>query len=113
MAGLKKGLESERNGKVTYNSCIVKGIVVLAVSEVQGVTLKKDKIDLIKIDFNGDVITVDVTVDVMYGNNIPDVAFEIQDSVKRTVESMSRYKVGTVNVHVDGVYFDESEQTNN
>lgn len=117
MAGLKKVLEPERKGKVTYNAGIVNGIVVLAVSEVQGVTLKKlgkkDKSDLIKIDFNGDVVSVDVTVDVLYGHNIPDVAFEIQDSVKRTVESMSRFKVGSVNVHVDSVYFEENEQTNN
>ena len=100
----------EETGKVTYNDGIVKGIVVLAVSEVQGVLLKngkKDKLDLIKIDFDGDVVTVDVTIDVMFGYNVPDVAFDVQESVKHNVEAMSRYKVSSVNIHVDSVIFQD------
>ena len=103
--------ESERKGKVTYNAGIVKGIVVLAVSDVKGVALKKegkkDKLEFIKVDFNGDVVSVEVAVNVTYGNNVPDVAFDIQESVKRNVEAMSKYKVASVNVHVDSVIFEE------
>ena len=113
MANYKLLPEAERKGKVTYNTGIVKGIVVLAVSEVQGVSLKKegkkDKLDLIKVDFNGDVVSVDVSVDVTYGHNVPDVAFDIQESVKHNVEAMSKYKVGSVDVHIDGVNFSEGE----
>ena len=103
--------ESERKGKVTYNASIVKGIVALAVGDVTGVTLRKigkrDSFDLIKISFNGDIIDVDVSVDIEYGYNVPDVAFEIQESVKRNVESMSKYKVESVDVHFEGVSFPE------
>ncbi|MBR6737514.1 MAG: Asp23/Gls24 family envelope stress response protein [Clostridia bacterium] len=106
--------EAERKGKTTYNDGIVKGIVVLAVSEVKGVSLKKegkkDKLDLIKVSFNGDVVSVDVSVDVTYGNNVPDVAFDIQESVKHNVEAMSRYKVDSVDVHIDGVLFTDVEE---
>ena len=113
MATYKRFSESEGKGKVTYNAGIVKGIVVLAVSEVTGVSLKnggkKDKLDLIKIEFNGDVVAVDVTVEIMYGLNVPDVAFEIQESVKHNVEAMSKYKVSSVDVHFEGVYFAEGE----
>lgn len=113
MANYNSVPEVERKGKVTYNAGIVKGIVVLAVSEVQGVALKKegkkDKLDLIKVSFNGDVVSVDVTVDVTYGHNVPDVAFDIQESVKHNVEAMSKYKVGSVNVHIEGVIFNENE----
>ncbi|MBQ3235594.1 MAG: Asp23/Gls24 family envelope stress response protein [Clostridia bacterium] len=110
MKAKKPILANEGTGKVIYNDGIVKGIVVLAVSEVQGVLLKngkKDKLDLIKIDFEGEVVTVDVTVDVMYGHNVPDVAFDVQESVKHNVEAMSRYKVSSVNVHVDSVIFQD------
>lgn len=107
----KKPLRAfDGTGKVIYNDGIVKGIVVLAVSEVQGVLLKngkKDKLDLIKIDFDGDNVTVDVTVDVIFGNNVPDIAFDVQESVKHNVEAMSRYKVNSVNVHVDSVVFQD------
>ncbi|MBO7215266.1 MAG: Asp23/Gls24 family envelope stress response protein [Clostridia bacterium] len=109
----KKPISYEGTGKVTYNDGIVKGIVVLAVSEVQGVLLKngkkeKDKLDFIKVDFDGDDVTVEVTVDVVFGYNVPDVAFDVQEGVKRNVESMSRYKVSSVNVHVESVVMQES-----
>lgn len=107
---VKKPLHNEGTGKVTYNDGIVKGIVVLAVSEVQGVLLKngkKDKLDNIEVDFEGHDVVVDVTIDVMFGFNVPDVAYEVQESVKRNVEAMSRYKVTSVNVHVDSVYFQD------
>ena len=99
---------SERKGKVTYNTGIVKGIVALAISEVAGVALKtgkQDKVNLIKVNFNEDVLNIELAIDVIYGYNVPDVAYEIQQSVKRNVESMSKYKVNTVDVHFEGVSF--------
>ena len=112
MAKINKVPEFDGDGKVTYNAGIVKGIVVLAVSKVQGVSLKKDgkkeKLDYIKVNFNGDVITVDVTVDFMFGYNVPDVAFDIQESVKHNVEDVSKYKVSSVDVHFDNVFFSEN-----
>ena len=104
--------ETIKKGNVNYNEGIVQGIVILAVSEVQGVSLKSDKIkdkaDYIKIDFNSDDVSVDVTIDIEYGFNVPDVAYDIQDSIKRNVEAMSRYKVSNVDVHVEGVIFNEA-----
>ncbi len=112
MANTKIIPEYNDDGKVTYDAGIVKGIVVLAVSKVQGVSLKnggkKDKLDYIKISFNGDVITVDVTVDFMYGYNVPDIAFDIQESIKQNVEAVSKYKVSSVDVHFDNVFFSEN-----
>ena len=99
---------SEKNGKVSYNAGIVKGIVMLAVSDVAGVALEKsnkDKLNLTKITFNEDLVSIDITVDIIYGYNVPDVVFNIQQNVKHNLESMSRYKVESVDVHVDGVVF--------
>ncbi len=110
MNNIKSPADLDNSGKVTYNAGIVKGIVVLAVSKVQGVSLKKssnkDKLDFIKINFNGDVISVDVTVDFIYGYNVPDIAFDIQDSVKHNVEAVTKYKVSSVDVHFDSVCFE-------
>ena len=102
--------QCDKKGKVTYNTGIVKGIVMLAVSDVSGVAIKKgkkDKLNLTKITFDGDRVNIDVTVDVLYGYNVPDVAFNIQESVKHNIESMSKYKVDSVDVHVQGVVFDD------
>lgn len=100
---------SERKGKVTYNTGIVKGIVALAISEVAGVSLKtgkQDKINLIKVNFNEDVLNIELAIDVIYGYNVPDVAYNVQQCVKHNVESMSKYKVDSVDVFVSGVIFD-------
>ena len=101
--------DNERSGKVIYNASIVKGIVALAVSDVKGVSLRKignkDNLELIKLTFTNEEVDVDVSVDIEYGYNVPDVAYEIQESVKRNVESMSKYKVNTVDVHFEGVSF--------
>ncbi len=111
MATYKRNTNNERKGKVTYNASIVKGIVALAVADVVGVALKKggkkDKLELIKIDFNGEDIAVEVTVDILYGYSVTDVAYDIQQSVMRNVESMSKYKVKNVSVNFDGVFFEE------
>ena len=107
MAVYKRG-NTERKGKVTYNAGIVKGIVVLAVEDVQGVAPNKEKLNLTKVTFNNDdVVTIDVTVDVLYGYSVPDVAFDIQQCVRHNVESMSKYKVDKVDVHVSSVAFEE------
>lgn len=102
------------SGKVIYNNTIVRSIIELAVPKVEGVALasqnaKKEK-DYIKLEFTGDYnVSVDVTVSVNYGYNIPDVAYNIQQSIKQNVESMSEYKIDTVDVHVVNVIFDEGE----
>ena len=98
---------SERKGKVTYNAGIVKGIVILAVEDVQGVASNKENSSLTKVIFNEDVVSIDVTVDVIYGYSVPDVAFDIQQCVRHNVESMSKYKVDKVDVHVNSVAFVE------
>ena len=58
---------------------------------------------------------IDVNIIVEYGSRIPDVAFEIQNRVKKSVESMTGFKVEEVNVHVQGVdtNISKSENTDN
>ena len=66
--------------------------------------------NLTKVTFNNDdVVSIDVTVDVIYGYSVPDVAFDIQQCVRHNVESMSKYKVDKVDVHVNSVAFEEEQ----
>lgn len=99
------------SGKVVYNNSIVRSIIELAVPRVEGVALNNaNSKDAILIEFSGETsVSVDVTVSVRYGYNIPDVAYNIQQSVKQNVEAMSKYKVETIDVHVVNVVFDEGE----
>lgn len=46
---------------------------------------------------------VDLYIIVEYGARIPEVAWKVQDSVKKAIESMTGLDVVEVNVHVQGV----------
>ena len=57
----------------------------------------------IKVEVGEKETKIDVNIIVEYGTRIPDVAFEIQNRVKKAVETMTGLKVVAVNVHVQGV----------
>ncbi len=90
----------------------------IAVSEVSGVygmaggfagitealSGKKNLAKGIKVDVGEKDAKIDVNIIVEYGARIPEVAFEIQSRVKKSVENMTGLKVVEVNVHVQGVH---------
>ena len=106
MANMKYNYSSGSNGNITYNSDIVNSIVAIAVQEVEGVhSLTPNK--GIRLYFEKDGVYVDISVIVEYSNSIPDLAFRIQQSIKQVVESMTKYKIAKVDVHVQDVVFPE------
>ena len=97
---------------------VVAVIAGIAVSEVKGVSGmsggfaggisevlsgKKNMAKGIKVESDEKDTKIDVNIIVEYGVRIPDVAFEIQNRVKKSVETMTGLKVSAVNVHVQGV----------
>ncbi|MCF4150395.1 Asp23/Gls24 family envelope stress response protein [Dethiosulfovibrio sp. F2B] len=52
-------------------------------------------------------ISVDAFLMVKYGLRIPDLAWDVQETVKNELEGMTGYAVNYVNIYVQGVYFDE------
>lgn len=105
-----EGLKISNDAVATYAG--------IAISEVQGVygmsggfagiteaiSGKKNFSKGIKVDVTEKSAKIDVSIVVEYGARIPDVAFEIQNIVKKSVESMTGLKVSEVNVHVNGVH---------
>ncbi len=117
---LNEEIKTENEG-IQISNDVVAVIAGVAVSEVQGVSGmsggfaggitevlsgKKNLAKGIKVEINEDVAKIDVNIIVEYGSRIPDVAFEIQNRVKKSVESMTGLKVEEVNVHVQGVNTD-------
>lgn len=64
----------------------------------------------IKVEVGTEDAKIDIYVVVDYGVRIPDVAWDIQESVKNAVETMTGLKVNYVNVHVQGVHFPKDEE---
>ena len=124
-----ENLENTENG-IEISNDVIAVIAGVAVSEVQGVASmsggfaggitevlsgKKNMAKGIKVDKTENTAKIDVNIIVEYGSRIPDVAFEIQNRVKKSVESMTGFKVEEVNVHVQGVdtNISKSENTDN
>lgn len=71
---------------------------------------KKNFAKGIKVEAGEKETKIDVNIIVEYGVRIPDVAFEIQNRVKKAVESMTGLKVVEVNVHIQGVKTDTATE---
>ncbi len=60
----------------------------------------------IKVDIKENKCKIDANIIVDFGTRIPEVAFEIQTRVKKSVEAMTGLEVREVNVHVQGINMD-------
>ena len=56
-----------------------------------------------KVSRNGDETRIDVSIIADYGCNIPSVAWEIQENVRKEIKNMVDLDVAAVNIHVQGV----------
>lgn len=108
MAHIRHDPSTTQKGKISYDTGIVDGIVALAVKEVDGVSLLSAKDKGVKLSFEKDGIVADISVRVEYGYNVAALAFRIQQSIKHNVESMTKFKVDKINVHVQDVDFPDN-----
>jgi uncharacterized alkaline shock family protein YloU len=63
----------------------------------------------VKVATKNDTTTVDLYVIVKYGYRIPDLAYEIQETVKSTIENLSGIEVDSVNIHIQGIDYSEDK----
>ena len=108
MASIKYNPNGQK-GKITYSADIVSGIVVLSLQETEGIDLVPSKNKGIKLYFEKEGIFVDISVITHYGYKVPELAFRIQQNIKQMVESMTKYKIAKVDVHVTSVVFPEKK----
>ncbi len=94
---------SEINGVAGMCSTFAGGI-----AEILGA--KKNATKGIKVEMKENSTVIDLYIIVDYGIRIPELAWEVQESVKNSVETMTGLTVEKVNIHIDGVSFKKSEQ---
>ena len=101
----------KENNNIVIEDEVIATIAGIAVSEVSGfaggitevLSGKKNLAKGIKVETKEGETKIDVNIIVEYGVRIPDVAFEIQNKVKKSVEEKTGLKVSGVNVHIQGV----------
>lgn len=109
---------SSTSNTVKISNDAVAMYVGIALEEIQGVygtvgafagiteaiSGKKNYTKGVKVDIDESTAKIDVNIIVEYGARIPEVAFEIQNNVKKSVETMTGLKVAEVNVNIQGVH---------
>ena len=105
-------------GVVRINNDAIATIASIAAMEVRGVykmggglaktlyekIIKKSGMKGVKIQMKDSEVKLTVFIVVEYGVDIPRIADEVQDNVKRAVEKMSGLVLSEVDVVVEGVY---------
>ncbi|QZY56962.1 Asp23/Gls24 family envelope stress response protein [Crassaminicella profunda] len=67
----------------------------------------------IKVEVGEKEAAIDLYIIVEYGAKIPDVAWQIQERVKKAIETMTGLNVVEVNIHVQGVNMEKDEKEEN
>lgn len=90
----------------------VEGVAGMAGGIASGITEMLGKKNFgkgVKVEVGETQAALDLYLVIQYGVSIPEVAQQVQENVKRAVESMTGLDVVEVNVHVQGVAFGEPE----
>ncbi|NLG85045.1 MAG: Asp23/Gls24 family envelope stress response protein [Firmicutes bacterium] len=90
----------------------VEGVAGMSGGVVDGIAellKKKNLAKGVKVEVGERQAAVDLYVILEYGAKVPEVAYKIQENVKRAIESMTGLEVVEVNVHIQGVAIKSEE----
>ena len=116
---------TEEYGKVTFADEVVAIIAGLAATEIPGVAAmsggiaggiveklgRKNLSKGVKVEVGEKETAIDLYIIVDYGVRIPELAWNVQENVKKAVETMTGLSVIEVNIHIQGVNFEKEPKT--
>ncbi|MCK8817508.1 Asp23/Gls24 family envelope stress response protein [Natroniella sulfidigena] len=111
-------------GAIRIANEVVSIIAGLAATEVEGVAGmsgglaggiaemlgRKNLTKGVKVEVGETEAAIDLYVIMNYGVSIPDVSWKIQESVKNAIENMTGLDVVEVNIHIQGVSFEDEDE---
>ena len=114
---MEKEIKLDKYGNVKIADDVVAIIAEIAAKEVKGVYAmsggiadsiteilgKKNPSKGVKVEVGEKEAAIDLYIIVDYGVRIPDVSWQIQENVKKAVETMTGLIVVEVNIHIQGV----------
>ena len=121
-------MDADGKGTVTFATDVVATIAGLAATEVEGVAsmvgssssglaeiFKRGQNTRsltrgVRVELNDNTVAIHLTIVVDYGSPVPDVAKNIQENVKKAIETMSGLEVTKVDVMVHGVSFEKENR---
>ncbi len=115
----------DKIGNVKISVEVIATVASIATNEIKGVAGmsgtalggiadilggKKNKGKGVKVEITDDSCVIDLNIVVDYGVRIPDIAWDVQENVKNSVESMTGMTVSKINIHVDGINFNTEKE---
>ena len=121
-------MNGQETGAISYANEVIAIIAGMAVAEVDGVAGHRsagksvtERIGLtkaanpatkgVRVEVGSEEASVDLTLAVEYGKPIQKVCTEVQENVRKAIETMTGLHVVKVDVHVTNVIFEKDEQT--
>ena len=118
-----KVYEKDKLGEVQIADEVVAIIAGLAATEVDGVDSMAGNITNelvgklgmknlskgVKVDVTEDHVSVDLSLNLTYGYNIPEVSDAVQDRVKSAIENMTGLSVLDINIKIAGVNMEAAQ----
>lgn len=125
-------MDANGNGTVIFATDVISTIAGLAATEVEGVASmsgastsngladiftrknqnSKSLTKGVRVELGeNNSVSIHLTIVVDYGSPIPEVAGNIQENVKKAIETMSGLTVSNVDVHVTGVSFEREQRS--
>lgn len=113
--------EDDNIGRVQISDQVVSVIAGIAATEVEGVAALVGNITNeivsrmgiknlskgVKVEMAEDTVLVKVTLDLLYGYNIPEVCVKVQERVVSSIETMTGLTVAKVDVCVSDIVIDK------
>ena len=86
----------------------VEGVASLSgVAGMRGKIQRREKKSVQVFSLSEDSVRIDVYVNAFSGVSVPDLAYDIQESVCKEVEKATKFKVKSINVNVAGIVFNQ------
>jgi len=125
-ASEEHGEDGTELGAISIHNSVIATIARLAALKVPGVVemsgsfteglasmVSKSSFDRgIKVDMQDQKINLDLHIVIAFGVRIPQVAWRIQNDVRKAIEDMTGKKIGLINVIVQGVRLPEPAAPN-
>ena len=116
-------IKDDNLGEVRIADEVVAIIAGLAATEVEGVSSMAGNITNelvsklgmknlskgVKVDVTEDHVSVDLSLNLTYGYNIPEVSEAVQDRVKSAIENMTGLSVLDINIKIAGVNMEAAQ----
>lgn len=102
-----RAMSAKRNNLIsngiTYGHNVLRSIIRLAAQEISGVESVCGR--GVRCYIVGNTIDADVYIEVNSEVRCSDIAYKVQDNIKKSVETMTDYEMGVININIISVKF--------